>query len=170
MIHSARPTVSPVVNIVLALFCFAKFWKVGTDGRTTCAKTMIPIGRDCGSAELINIENSFRKGNLKGSSLDVLRKKLEKIIWQMNLSTRPTIPPLTINILTKKLFCLTRFWRKYIQMICVKVVITTTFIVGQPSGSKTFDSLVIKCPFTFLCKVMNYNLDSVGNFCEQSAE
>ena len=34
MIHSARPTVSPVANIVFALFCFARFWKVGTDGRT----------------------------------------------------------------------------------------------------------------------------------------
>ena len=36
MIHSARPTVSPVANIVFAwnLFCFAKFWKVGTDERT----------------------------------------------------------------------------------------------------------------------------------------
>ena len=36
MIHSARPTVSPVVNIVFAwnLFCYARFWKVGTDGRT----------------------------------------------------------------------------------------------------------------------------------------
>ena len=33
MIHSARPTVSPVVSIVFAsnLFCFARFWKVGTD-------------------------------------------------------------------------------------------------------------------------------------------
>ena len=28
LIHSARPTVSPVENIVFALFCFARFWKV----------------------------------------------------------------------------------------------------------------------------------------------
>ena len=48
MIHSARPTVSPVANIVFALFCFARFCKVGTDGRTKCAKTMIPTGRDLG--------------------------------------------------------------------------------------------------------------------------
>ena len=34
MIDSARPTVSPVANIVFALFCYARFWKVGTDGRT----------------------------------------------------------------------------------------------------------------------------------------
>ena len=31
MIHSAKPTVSPVVNIVFSLFCFARFWKMGTD-------------------------------------------------------------------------------------------------------------------------------------------
>ena len=61
MIHSARPTVSPVVNFVFALFCFARFWKVETDGRdvwmyvrTTCAKTIIPTRRDCGSAEWIH--------------------------------------------------------------------------------------------------------------------
>ena len=38
---------------------FVLFLKVGTDGRvyerTTCAKTMIPTGRDCESAEWINI-------------------------------------------------------------------------------------------------------------------
>ena len=34
MIHSARPTISPVANIVFALFSFAWFWKVGTDVRT----------------------------------------------------------------------------------------------------------------------------------------
>ena len=33
---------------------FVLFWKMGTDGRTTCAKTMIATGRDCGSAEWIN--------------------------------------------------------------------------------------------------------------------
>ena len=33
-IHSARPTVSPVTNIVFAWnFCFARFWKMGTDER-----------------------------------------------------------------------------------------------------------------------------------------
>ena len=34
------------------LFCFARFEK-WTDERTTCAKTMITTGRDCGSAEWI---------------------------------------------------------------------------------------------------------------------
>ena len=36
MIHSAIPTVSPVVNIVFAgnLFCFARFWKMGKNIRT----------------------------------------------------------------------------------------------------------------------------------------
>ena len=56
MIHSARPTFSPVVNIVFAwnLFCFEKFWKnVCMYGRTTCAKTIITTGRDCESAEWI---------------------------------------------------------------------------------------------------------------------
>ena len=35
MIHSARPTVSQVVNIVFVwnLFCFARFWKAVTDGQ-----------------------------------------------------------------------------------------------------------------------------------------
>ena len=46
MIHSVRPTVSSVANIVFTLFYFAKFW--------TCAKTIIPTGRDCGLAEWIN--------------------------------------------------------------------------------------------------------------------
>ena len=34
MIHSAIPTVSTITNIVFTLFCFARFWKVGTNGRT----------------------------------------------------------------------------------------------------------------------------------------
>ena len=63
MIHSSKPTVSPVAKIVFFLFCLVRFEKWGrTDGRTygrtyertTCAKTMIPTGRDCGSAEWIN--------------------------------------------------------------------------------------------------------------------
>ena len=48
MIYSARSTVA---NIVFNLLC--RFWKVGTDGRTTCVKTMIPTDRDCGLAEWI---------------------------------------------------------------------------------------------------------------------
>ena len=44
MIHSARPTVSPVANIIFALFCW--ILKSG-DGRTD--------GRDCGLAEWINM-------------------------------------------------------------------------------------------------------------------
>ena len=60
MIHSARPTVSPEVNIVLAwnLFCFALIWKMGKDGRTTCEKTMIITGR--GSASWINKSSKYR--------------------------------------------------------------------------------------------------------------
>ena len=43
MIHSARATVPPVAITILTwkLFCFAKFWKVGTDGRTLRAEIVI---------------------------------------------------------------------------------------------------------------------------------
>ena len=50
MIHSARPIVTPVANIVFCCFVFLDL-KSGdrrTDGRTTCEKTMIPTGRDFG--------------------------------------------------------------------------------------------------------------------------
>ena len=59
MIHSARPTVSSVETIVFAwnLFCFEYWGRTRTyrrtDGRTTCAKTMITTGRDFGLAEWI---------------------------------------------------------------------------------------------------------------------
>ena len=80
MIHSARPTGSPVVNIVFAgnLFCFARLWKVGTYG-LTCAKTMFTTGRDGGPAEWINVfllEEKWaffflpKKWNLKKESFD----------------------------------------------------------------------------------------------------
>ena len=45
MIHSARPTVSPVATIVFCCFVLLDL-KSGdgrTDGRTTCAKTMITV-------------------------------------------------------------------------------------------------------------------------------
>ena len=48
MIHSARPTVTPVANIVFC--CFVLLDLKSGDGRTTCAKTMIPTGRGCGLA------------------------------------------------------------------------------------------------------------------------
>ena len=56
MIHSARSTVLPVVNNVFAwnLFRSARFWKLGTDGRTTRAKTTgrdMTVGRPSGSIE-----------------------------------------------------------------------------------------------------------------------
>ena len=75
MIHSARPTVSPVVDIVFTwnLFCLARFWKVGTnirtDGRTTRAKTMITTGSDCGSAEWINQSQFFWRSKCTWSTL-----------------------------------------------------------------------------------------------------
>ena len=47
MIHSARPIVTPVANILL--FCFSRFEKWGrTDGLTFCVKIVITTGRDCG--------------------------------------------------------------------------------------------------------------------------
>ena len=65
MIHSARPIVTPVANIVFCCFVFLDL-KSG-DGRTTCAKTMIPTGHDFGLAEWIN--------NVSGQNS---RKKLYK--------------------------------------------------------------------------------------------
>ena len=54
MIHSARPTVTPITNIVFCCFVFCTVDKwVRTYVRTTCAKTIIPTGRDFGLAEWI---------------------------------------------------------------------------------------------------------------------
>ena len=51
MIHSARPIVTPVANIV---FLDLKSGDGRTDEWTTCAKTMIPTGRDFGLVAWIN--------------------------------------------------------------------------------------------------------------------
>ena len=51
MIYSTRPIVMPVATIV---FCFVFLDLKSGDGRTTCAKTMIPTGLDFGLAEWIN--------------------------------------------------------------------------------------------------------------------
>ena len=51
MIHSTRPTVTPVATIVINSFVLL-YLKRG-DGRTICAKTMITTDRDCGLAEWI---------------------------------------------------------------------------------------------------------------------
>ena len=63
MIHSARPTVPPVVITILAwkLFCLARFWKVGTDVQTTRAKIGITTVRDCWSATWIKKEQILKK-------------------------------------------------------------------------------------------------------------
>ena len=56
MIHSARPIVTPVVNIFSVLFFVdlkSGDVRVRTYGRTTCAKTIIPTCRDFGLAECI---------------------------------------------------------------------------------------------------------------------
>ena len=57
MIHSARPIVRSVANIVFC--CFVLLGETSGDERTyvrtSCAKTIIPTGRDFGLAEWINI-------------------------------------------------------------------------------------------------------------------
>ena len=56
MIHWVIPIVTPVANIVFCCYVFLDL-KSGdgrTDRRTTCAKTMIPTGRDFGLVEWIN--------------------------------------------------------------------------------------------------------------------
>ena len=82
MIHSAKPTFSPIVNIVFTwnLFCFEKWGR--TDGRkyvrTTCVKWSLPavfVGRPSGSIATLahsNFSLSWRKrweGKLHPSSL-----------------------------------------------------------------------------------------------------
>ena len=56
LIHSARPIVTPVANIVCFVFLDLKSGDGRTDGRPICAKTIIPTGPDFGLAEWINIE------------------------------------------------------------------------------------------------------------------
>ena len=52
MIHSARPIVTPVENIA---FCCFVFLDLKSGYVRVRAKTMIPTGREFGSAEWINI-------------------------------------------------------------------------------------------------------------------
>ena len=54
MIHSARPIVTPVANIVFCCFVFLDL-KSGDGRMDKCAKTMIPTGRNFGLAEWINM-------------------------------------------------------------------------------------------------------------------
>ena len=83
MIHPARLTVSPVANIV---FCYLVLLdlKSGdgcTDRRTTCVKTMIPTGRDCGLAEWINYINYVININL-GWTMSVFRHfQIRAEVW-----------------------------------------------------------------------------------------
>ena len=56
---SARPAVTSVTNIAITwnLFCFARFWKVGTDEQTNGQHVLKQFitSCDCGSAEWTNI-------------------------------------------------------------------------------------------------------------------
>ena len=49
MIHSARPTVSPVATIIFCCFVLLDLKWGRTYGRKTCAKIIITTGRDFGS-------------------------------------------------------------------------------------------------------------------------
>ena len=60
MIHSARPTVSAVVNIVFTwnLFCFSRFTYVQTDGQHVWKQWSLPVvtvGRPSGSIHAWNV-------------------------------------------------------------------------------------------------------------------
>ena len=75
MIHSARPTLSPVANIVFALFCFARFWKVGTDGRHVQKQwslLAVTAGQQSGS------KMSSSQRIVRGSFCSMTRKKERK--------------------------------------------------------------------------------------------
>ena len=84
MIHSARPIVMPVANIVFCCFVFLdlKSGEGPTDGqtygRTTCAKTMIPAGRDCGAAEwtkrnVLGVKKELKNLNMQINAQNVIR-------------------------------------------------------------------------------------------------
>ena len=90
MIHSARPIVTPVANIVFC--CFVLLDLKSGDGRTyvrtKCAKTIIPTGSDCGLAEWINkvseietLMNLLTKWELKNNMLlSTLKARIFNII------------------------------------------------------------------------------------------
>ena len=69
MIHSASPTVSPIISTKIYVFekfyralymlCFAIFRKVRTDGHVK----MITTGRDCGLADWIKRESKIIEDN-----------------------------------------------------------------------------------------------------------
>ena len=66
--------------------CFALFWKVRTDWRITCVKTMITIGRDCELAEWINKKVLERLWVLKIVQ-SCLFSWLEKVCHPLNGTT-----------------------------------------------------------------------------------
>ena len=73
MIHSAIPIVSPVANIV-----FLDLKNCGPPGRlagrTTCAKTMIPTGRDFGLAEWIKDDRQHQTLETQWNSFMITSK------------------------------------------------------------------------------------------------
>ena len=104
MIHSARPIVSPVVNIVFAwnLFCFARFWKVGTDvwteGQHVRKQWSLP-------AERINLEFSSTKQS------EISLHMMLKDRWRNN--------QIYFNHLQlKDRCCLSTSWRQSMSQTC----------------------------------------------------
>ena len=69
------------------LFCFSRFKKWGrTDGRTTCANTIIPTGSGCGLAEWIN-NIFFKKCGDKWSKIFFFHNLAIKIFqFQLDLA------------------------------------------------------------------------------------
>ena len=97
MIHSARPIVMPVEHCFL-LFCFSRFEKSGwTDGRTTCAITMIPTGRDFGLAKWINtLRRTLRQNEVQPCSfIFSFTFGHSSTAWTTSFSTYPAVTVLT---------------------------------------------------------------------------
>ena len=96
-IQSARPTVSPEMNIVFAwnLFCFARFWKVRMDGQHVRKLPAMSLGRPSGSKNLsciyIGPLTTVTRSNLK-SCLDI-RTKNKKNAWLNGNKNGRTVSP-----------------------------------------------------------------------------
>ena len=69
MIHSARPTVSPVANIVFTLSCLDRSWKVGTDDMCKNNDHYQPwLGRPRGSIRITRTDTVFLSAGCQHSS------------------------------------------------------------------------------------------------------
>ena len=117
--------------------CFARFWKLGTDVRTTLAKTMILTGRDCGLADWIKMAFHIYANIRQFSSFPLLS-------FDVNIKYFPIIEPgpcqtqSQISNFEKKrktIFVVTFFIRKW------------SFSLLHPSSSKNWSSSdFFSCP------------------------